>query len=78
MTDVLVSPSSVVTEVCDGFSSGSDCLLNRSPFLSPKSARWCVLRIKEEELPRVASECASEYQKKDDAAHATANFVFFN
>ena len=38
VTDVLVSPSSVVTEFCDD-SSGSlmGNLLNRSPILSPKS-----------------------------------------
>ena len=36
--DVPVSPSSVVTEVCDGFSLGSDeDLWNNSPSLSPKS-----------------------------------------
>ena len=37
MTDVPVSPSSVVTEVCDGFLLGSDWEIcgTASPFLSP-------------------------------------------
>ena len=38
VTDVPVSPSSVDTQVCDGFSLGSDReLLDRSRFLSPNS-----------------------------------------
>ena len=37
VTDVPVSPSSVVTEVCDGFSLGFDGeLVEPSPFLSPR------------------------------------------
>ena len=36
VTDVLVSPSSVVTEFCDGVALMVN-LWNRSPFLSPKS-----------------------------------------
>ena len=44
---VLVSPSSVVTEVCDGFSLDSDWELVEPQSLSPKSARVCRTRIQE-------------------------------
>ena len=36
VTDVLVSPSSVVIEFCDGVSLDSGNLLNHSPLRSPK------------------------------------------
>ena len=43
VTGVLVSPSSVVTEFCDGFSCCSEWeFANRSPCLSPKSVHFVV------------------------------------
>ena len=75
--DVPVSPSSVVTEVCDVFSLGSDW-----EFVEPQSFSFCKKRSfvwaenqGENELRRVASKSASEYQKKD-AADATSKFAF--
>ena len=48
VTDVRVSPSSAVAEMCEMFPRmliGN--LLNRGPFLSPRSVRLIVRRIKE-------------------------------
>ena len=51
VTDVPVSPSSVLTEVCDGFSLGSDGEFwwNRSPLLCPKK-RAHLWTVEQEEM----------------------------
>ena len=71
VTDVLVSPSSVVTEFCDV------SLLLWLEFcgtavLSPKSVHIVVQRV---EVRRLTSESASTFKKKDDAAYTCAKFV---
>ena len=81
VTDVLVSPSSVVTEVCDGSSLGSDWefVEPQSFFFFLQTAFVCLCgESRTNELRRDASESASEYQKKVEAAHATAKFTFID
>ena len=59
MTDVLVSPSSVITEFCDGFSCGSDWdfVEPQSFSFSQKRAHSCTVAQKEmwSEEPQVKS-----------------------
>ena len=55
----------------------NDVLVSPSSFL-PKALGCLCGESRRDELRRVASESASEYQKKDDAAHATAKFAFFD
>ena len=47
-------------------------LLNRDPFLSPKRVRFWDGFSGRGEIRRVTSKSASAFQKKNDAAHATA------
>ena len=72
VTDVLVTPSSVVTEFCDGASLEFDCELVEPQ--SPKSAR---LIGAQEEMRDEGSpvKSASTLQEKNDAAHATTKLV---
>ena len=72
--------SSVVTDVCDGFKLAPDReSVEPQFFFSLQKAFGCVGREKRRDgLCRVACESASEHQKKDIAAYATANFVFFD
>ena len=76
---MLVSLSSVVTEVCDGFSLGFDWEFvepESFSFLKKKGFVCLCGESKRNELRRDASKSASECQKKDEAAHATAKFTF--
>ena len=78
MIDVLVSPSAVVTECYEDVSLDSDWeFVEPQPF-SFSRKRSIVWRgeLRRDELRRDASKSASECQKKDDAAHATAKFTF--
>ena len=50
-------------------------LLNRSPFLSPRSGGLDSYAGRDE-VRRFTSESASAFKKKNDAAHTTAKFVF--
>ena len=76
VNNVLVSPSSAVAEMCENVSSDSDreCVEPQSFSFSKKRSIVCA-ENRGEELGRDASKSASGYQKKDDAAHATANFA---
>ena len=78
VTDVLVSPSSVVTEFCDSFSFCSDWdLVEPQPFSFSKKACSLLYRYAgRDEVRKLTSESASAILKKNDAAHATAKFVF--
>ena len=80
VVDVLVSPSSAVAEMCDGVSSDSDW-----EFVAPQSFSFytkafdCLCgESRRDELRSDTGKSASEYQKKDDAAHATAIFTFID
>ena len=72
VTDLLVSPASVVTEFCDGSSCCPDWELVEPQSLSfSKKRAHCT--VWQEEMK---SESASAIQKENDTAHATAKFVF--
>ena len=78
VTDVPVSPSSVVKEFCDGFSCCSD-----SEFVEPQSFSFsqkaCSLLHScagEKRYESTHVKNASTIWKKNDAAHAAAKFVF--
>ena len=75
VTDVLVSPSSVVAEFCDGVSCCPDW-----EFVEPKSflQKACSLYsyAGRGEVRKLTSESASAILEKNDAAHTTAKFVF--
>ena len=80
VNDVLVCPSSAVAETCEGVSSGSDWEFVEPQFffVLPKAFVCLCGESRRAELRRDASKSASEYQKKDDAAHATAKFTFID
>ena len=76
--DVPVSVSFVDNEFCDGFWCCSDWEFGGTPvlFFLP---RWCSLLYRyavRDEVRQLTSESASAIQKKSDAAHAAAKFVF--
>ena len=79
VTDVLVSPSSVATECCEDVSLGCDWEIvePQSFSFSTKRASVCA-ENQGDGSRRVASKSASDIQKRDDAAYATAKFVFFD
>ena len=73
VTDVLVSPSSVVTEFSDGFT----CCLDWE-FVEPQSfssSHSCTVTQEEVRFEGPQSESASAIKKKNDAAHTIAKFV---
>ena len=73
VTDVPVSPSSVVTEFSDGFS----CCLDWE-FVETQSfsfSQSCTVTQEEMWFERTTSESASAIKKKNDAAHTIAKFV---
>ena len=53
-------------------------LLNRSPFLSPKSVPTVLVENQEDMLRRDARKSTTDIQKDDDAAHATAELALVN
>ena len=71
------SPSSAVAEMCGDVSSDSDWkFVDPQSFSISKKAFVCLCGdSRRDELRRDASKSASEYQKKVDAAHATAKFT---
>ena len=74
----LCPPSSAVAEMCEVFPRILIVnLLNHSPF-SKKRSIVCAENQGEVSYEKDASKSASEYQKKDDAAHTTANFTFID
>ena len=77
--DVLVSPSSVVTEFCDGFSCCPDW-----EFVEPQSFSFskkaCTLLYSyagRDEVRKLTSESASTMKEKNEAVHVSAKFEFF-
>ena len=80
VTDVLVTPSPVVTEFCDGDSLEFDCEYvepQSSSFSTKRSLDWAITQ---EEMRYEGSplKSASALQKKNDAAHATTKLVYVN
>ena len=77
---VLVSPSSVVTEFCDGCSFCSDCgfVEPQSFSFSKKRAHSWTVTQEKDEVGKLTNESASASSiwKKNDADHTTAKFVF--
>ena len=80
VNDVFVSPSSAMGDMCEGVSLDSDgeVVEPQSFFFHPKALVCLCGKSMRDELRRVASKSASEHQKKDDAAYATANCAFFD
>ena len=78
VTDVPMCPSSVVTEFCDGFSycSGWELVEPQSFSFSKKACSLLDSYEGRDEVRKLTSGSASALQKKNDAAHATAKFVF--
>ena len=74
VTDVPVSPSSVVTELCDVSSCCSDW-----EFVEPQSFSFSQKRLDShagrDEVRRFTSESAPTLKKKNDVAHTTAKFI---
>ena len=71
--DVHVSPSSVITELCDVSPCCSDW-----EFVEPQSEKTCTLLYRyagRDEVRRLTSDSASPVKKKDDAACTCAQFV---
>ena len=71
VTDVLVSPSSVVTELCDVSSCCSDW-----EFVEPKSFSFSQKRVWAATQEEMMYEDCAFFKKKNGAAHTTAKFVF--
>ena len=67
VTDVLVSSSSVVTEICDEVSRDSDC-----EFVEPQSSSFSKKRLLD------WGKSTTDIQEEDDAAHATAELALVN
>ena len=80
VTDVLVSPSSAVAEMCEDASSDSDWeFVEPTVFFFLLKAFDCLCgESRRDDLQRSASKIASECQMKDVAAHATANLTFID
>ena len=78
VTDVTVSPSSVVTEVCDGFSLGSDGELvePQSFSFSQKACSLLDSYAGRDEVRKFISKNASAVWKKNDAAYTTTKLAF--
>ena len=79
VTDVPVSPFSVVKEFCDGFLLlfGFGICENRSPLsLSQKACSLLHSCAGEKRYESTHVKNASTVWKKNDAAHAAAKFVF--
>ena len=76
LTNVLVSPSSVVTEICDVSPCGSD-----REFVEPQSFFFFLQKAGLDsnagrgEVRRLTSESAPAFKKKDDTANTNAKFV---
>ena len=77
VTDMLVSPSSVVTEFCDVSSMCSDreFVEPRSFTFSKKRARCCTETQEEMRYEGSLCENASTFKKKHDAAYTCAKFA---
>ena len=75
--DVLVSPSSVVTEFCDGLSLGSDWedVIPQSFSFFKKRALCCTSNARRDEVRRLTRESAPDDEQKGDTAHTYAKFV---
>ena len=74
VTDVPLSPSSVVAEFRDGFSCCSDRDFVEPQSLSFSKKRSLYFTVTQEEMRYESSQSA--IQKENDAAHAAAKFVF--
>ena len=68
VTDVLVSPSSVVTEFCDRFSCHSEWedVVPESFSFSKKRAHYCTSTQEEMRYESTQSESASHFQKEEE------------
>ena len=76
VTDVLVFPSSVVTGLCDVSSCYSDWEFVEPPSFSFSKKAGLDSYAGRDEVRRFTCERAPAFKKKNDAAHATAKFVF--
>ena len=75
VTDVLVSPSSVVTELCDVSPCGSDWEFVEPQFFSfSKKRARCGTDAGRDEVRRLTSESTAAFKKKDDTACTYAKF----
>ena len=79
-SDVGHSAPSVVTVMCEGVPSDSVWEFAESQSFSLSEKRSIVLEENQGEMSYqgMPVKSVSEYQKKDDAAYATANFTFIN
>ena len=79
VTGVLVSPSSVVIELCDVSPCGSEWeLVEPLSFPFSKKKKECTLRYRyagRDEVRRLTSESTPAFKKKDDTAYTYAKFV---
>ena len=77
VTDVLVSPSSVVTELCDGSPCDSDreFVEPQSFFFLKKACTSWYRYAGRDEVRRLTSDHASAFEKKDDTADTYAKFI---
>ena len=77
VTDVLVSPSSVVTEFCDVsfMCSDRDFVESQSFSFSPKTCTLLYRYAGRDEVRRLTSESAPAFKKKDDTAYTFSKFV---
>ena len=75
--DVLVSPSSVVTEFCDVSPCRSDWEFVEPQSFSflQKACTCCTKYARRDEVRRLASERASDNEKKNDTAYTYAKLV---
>ena len=77
VTDVLVSPSSVVTEFCDGFSCFSDWefVELQSFYFSKKRAHSCAVTQEEMRFEEPQVKAPPAIEKKNDADHTIAKLT---